>query len=204
MFRYKGFDYSLDQVTQAAENKGLSVDDYVSEFGLETVDNTEEIQTDPNEGKTNGVAETGATVTPTTGQAPETTELESVDTSSGSQPIDNSPEAIFKRRKQAALDQAAIDQFGEIELEEVVVTAKDTIADKNPEDLLETIQTIDNEIKLLAGDNEGLTFFGPGEITPLDSPKRIAQYNQLIERRKEVNKTLNEKLKEEGSAKSLY
>ena len=37
MFRYKGFDYSLDQVTQAAEEKGLSVNDYVNEFGLETV-----------------------------------------------------------------------------------------------------------------------------------------------------------------------
>jgi len=204
MFRYKGFDYSLDQVTQAAEEKGLSVNDYVNEFGLETVNDTEEIQTDPNEGKTNGVAETGATVTPTTGQAPEITESDSVDTSLESQQIDNSSEAIFKRRKQAALDQAAIDQFGEIELEEVVVTAEDPIAEKNPEELLETIQAIDNKIKLLAGDNEGLTFFGPGEMTPLDSPKRLAQYNQLIERRKEVNKTLNEKLKEESSAKTLY
>jgi hypothetical protein len=160
--------------------------------------------TDPEEGKTNGVADEGATVTPTTGQAPETTESDSVDTSLELQPIDNSPEAIFKRRKQAALDQAAIDKFGEIELEEVVVTAEDPIAEKNPEELLETIQTIDNKIKLLAGDNEGLTFFGPGEITPLDSPKRIAQYNQLIERRNQVNKTLNEKLKKEGSTKSLY
>ena len=38
------------------------------------------------EGKTNGVAETGATVTPTTGQAPESMELDLVDTSSVSQP----------------------------------------------------------------------------------------------------------------------
>ena len=121
-----------------------------------------------------------------------------------SQQIDNSPEAIFKRRKQAALDQAAIDQFGEIKLEEVVVTAEDPIAEKNPEELLETIQTIDDQIKLLAGDNKDLKFTGPGEISGTDSPKRIAQYNQLIGRRKEINKTLNEKLKEEGSAKSLY
>ena len=122
MFRYKGFDYSLDQVTQAAEDKGLSVDDYVSEFGLETVDDTEEIQTDPSEGKTNGVAETGATVTPTTGPAPETTESDSVDTSLESQQIDNSPEAIFKRRKLNALEEAAIMQQP-VELDEVVVTA---------------------------------------------------------------------------------
>ena len=38
------------------------------------------------EGKTNGVAETGATVTPITGPAPESTELDLVDTSSVSQP----------------------------------------------------------------------------------------------------------------------
>ncbi|MHC5159595.1 MAG: hypothetical protein ACYSN8_06155, partial [Planctomycetota bacterium] len=38
------------------------------------------------EGKTAGVADKGATVTPTTGQAPEVTELESVDISSESQP----------------------------------------------------------------------------------------------------------------------
>ena len=38
------------------------------------------------EGKTNGVAETGATVTPTTGPAPENTESNLVDTSSVSQP----------------------------------------------------------------------------------------------------------------------
>ena len=204
MFKYKGFDYNLDQVTQAADDKGLSVDEYVNKFGLETVEDTVEIQTDPNEGKTNGAVETDAAVAPVPEQASESTESESVDISSESQPIDNSPEAIFKRRKQAALDQAAIDQFGEIELEEVVVTAKDTIAEKNPEELLETIQTIDNEIKLLAGDNVDLKFTGPGEISGTDSPKRIAQYNQLIGRRKEVNKTLNEKLKEEGTAKSLY
>ena len=144
---------------QIAELKAL-VDELEAQ-GLSTADiqtKVDERKATFVEGKTNGVAETGATVTPETGSAPETTELDSVDTSSESQPIDNSPEAIFKRRKQAALDQAAIDQFGEIELEEVVVTAEDPIAEKNPEELLETIQTIDNKIKLLAGDNEGLTF----------------------------------------------
>ena len=38
MFRYEGFDYSLDQVTDAASKKGLSVDEYVDQFGLETVE----------------------------------------------------------------------------------------------------------------------------------------------------------------------
>jgi hypothetical protein len=55
--------------------------------------------TDEEEGKINGVADKGATVTPTTGPAPETTESNSVDISLESQQIDNSPEAIFKRKK---------------------------------------------------------------------------------------------------------
>ncbi len=75
MFKYKGFDYNLDQVTQAADNKGLSVDEYVNKFGLETVEDTVEIQTDPNEGKTNGAVETDAAVAPVPEQASESTEL---------------------------------------------------------------------------------------------------------------------------------
>jgi hypothetical protein len=86
MFRYEDFDYSLDQVTDAASKKGLSVDEYVDQFGLETIEITDEIQTTPTEGKTNGAVAKGATATPVTGQAPESTELESVDTSGELQP----------------------------------------------------------------------------------------------------------------------
>jgi len=154
------------------------------------------------EGKTNDTVETGAPAVSVTGQAPESTVSESVDTSGELQQIDNSPEAIFKRRKQAAIDQAAIDKSGEIELEEVVVTADDS--DKSSEDLLDNIQKIDDRITLLAGENKGLKFIKPGEISGLDSPKRLAEYNTLIERRKQVNKTLNDKLKEEGGFKALY
>jgi len=77
MFRYEGFDYSLDQVTDAASKKGLSVDEYVDQFGLETIEITDEIQTTPTEGKTNGAVAKGATATPVTGQAPESTGLNS-------------------------------------------------------------------------------------------------------------------------------
>jgi len=56
---------------------------------------TDEI-TDPEEGKTNGVAETGATVTPETGPAPETTESDSANTSSESpDPSDFTQESII-------------------------------------------------------------------------------------------------------------
>ena len=54
----------------------------------DAVEVTEEIQTDPTEGKTNGAAAKGATATPVTGQAPESTELESVNTSGELQPND--------------------------------------------------------------------------------------------------------------------
>lgn len=77
MFELNGEQYSLEQVQEAAKQSNLSLDDYISEYNITKLDN---------EGKTNGVAETGATVTPTTGQAPEVTELESVDISLDSQP----------------------------------------------------------------------------------------------------------------------
>ncbi|MHC5090261.1 MAG: hypothetical protein ACYSOJ_01325 [Planctomycetota bacterium] len=77
MFELNGEQYSLQQVEEAAKQSSMSLDDYVSEYGLIKMED---------EGKTNGVADEGATVTPTTGQAPEVTELESVDISSESQP----------------------------------------------------------------------------------------------------------------------
>lgn len=88
MFRYEGFDYSLDQVTDAASKKGLSVDEYVDQFGLETVEVTDEIQTTPTEGKTSDVATVDAAVTSEPDTASESTELESVDTSGELQPND--------------------------------------------------------------------------------------------------------------------
>jgi hypothetical protein len=72
---------------QIAELKAL-VDELQSQ-GLSTADiqtKVDERKATFVEGKTNGVADEGATVTPTTGQAPEVTELESVDISSESQP----------------------------------------------------------------------------------------------------------------------
>ena len=211
MFKYEGFEYSPEEVAEAAKEKDLTVDQYIDRYGLETVEVadeiqtvevTEEIQTDPTEGKTSDVAVVDAAVTSEPDTASESTELESVDTSGELQQIDNSPQAIFKRRKQAALEQAAIDEFGEIELEEVVVTADDS--NRKPEDLLDNIQKIDDKIKLLAGDNKDLKFIKPGEISALDSPKRLEEYNRLIGRRKQINQTLNEKLKKEGTVKALY
>jgi len=95
MFKYQGFDYSLEQVTEAADNLGLTVDEYVNKHGLETVEVTEEVQTTPTKGKTNGAVGTDAAVAPVTTPSrasmivdaqPESTELESVDTSGESQP----------------------------------------------------------------------------------------------------------------------
>jgi hypothetical protein len=79
MFKYEGFEYTLDEVTQAASDKNLTVDEYVDQYGLETIEVTDEIQTTPTEGKTNGAVAEGATATPVTGPAPESTGLKSVD-----------------------------------------------------------------------------------------------------------------------------
>jgi hypothetical protein len=77
MFKYEGFEYTLDEVTQAASDKNLTVDEYVDQYGLENTEVTDEIQTTPTEGKTNGAAAKGATATPKTGPAPENTESDS-------------------------------------------------------------------------------------------------------------------------------
>ena len=95
MFKYQGFEYTLDEVTQAAQKENISVDEYANKHGLETVEVTDEIQTTPTEGKTNGAVGTDAAVAPVTTPSrasmivdaqPESTELESVDTSGESQP----------------------------------------------------------------------------------------------------------------------
>jgi len=122
MFKYQGFEYTLDEVTQAANNEQLSVDEYVNKHGLETTEVTDEIQTTPTEGKTNGAAAKGATATPVTGPAPEILVLDSEDISLDLPKIDNSEKAIKKRRKQNAKQDAIIDAAKPIELEEVVVT----------------------------------------------------------------------------------
>ena len=80
MFKLNGTEYSLEEVTSAAEASNLSVDEYVNEFGLETVEVTDEIQTEP-KGKTSDVATVDAAVTSGPDTASESTELESVDTS---------------------------------------------------------------------------------------------------------------------------
>ena len=86
---------------------------------------TDEI-TDPEEGKTNGVAEEGATVTPTTGQAPEiiddtgapeVTGFKPVESSLGSKWTDN-----FVELEGVQFDDGAIG-LGAVELEGVTVTA---------------------------------------------------------------------------------
>jgi len=75
MYRYEGFEYTLDEVTQAAKDKNLTVDEYVNEYGLE------QTSTDPTDppvkGKTNDTVETGAPAVSETGQAPESTESNS-------------------------------------------------------------------------------------------------------------------------------
>ena len=71
----------------------------------EAVEVTDEIQTPVTKGKTNGAVAEGATATPATGQAPESTESDSVDTSGDLQLFGNYKDAI----KLTAEEQAVID-----------------------------------------------------------------------------------------------
>ena len=80
MFEYEGSEYTLEEVTKAAEDKKLSVEDYVSKFNLK------EIKTEQPVEKPNDVVVEDAAVTSEPEQASESMELESVDTSLVSQP----------------------------------------------------------------------------------------------------------------------
>lgn len=117
MFELNGEQYSLDQVEEAAKQSNLSLDDYIKEYSIVKLDE---------EGKTNGVAEEGATVTPETGQAPEiiddtgapeVTGFKPVESSLGSKWTDN-----FVELEGVQFDDGAIG-LGAIELEGVTVTA---------------------------------------------------------------------------------
>ena len=140
MFKYQGFEYTLDEVTQAAQKENISVDEYANKHGLETVEVTEEVQTDPTEGKTSDVATVDAGVTSEPDTASESTDLSLGDTFlelqeevDSYEPIDNSEEAIKARRKLAKLNKAF-----EIKLDPVVVTGVD-IKKKKSNDILNNI-----------------------------------------------------------------
>jgi hypothetical protein len=106
--------------------------------------------TDPEEGKTNGVAEEGATVTPTTGPAPETTESDSANTSSESRDQYDPSKNPSWAQEDIVIDLGSVND----------------------------VREIDKRIATIAGDD--------GKITPLDSPKRIFQYNELTKRRNQI------------------
>ena len=90
MFELNGEQYSLEQVQEAAKQSNLSLDNYIAEYNIKKLDN---------EGKTNGVAETGATVTPQPEQASENTESDSVDTSSVSQPKPKTSQEVRAQKR---------------------------------------------------------------------------------------------------------
>lgn len=180
MYKYKNYDYSLEEVQDAADKEKLSVEEYIKEFNIQKTDPDEEGKEAPSQETVDAAVEVSDTAS----------KLE--DGSLESQKIDNSPSAIFKRRKQNALDQAKVSSQP-VELEEVVVTFDPS--EKTAEDLIDDITKIDNRIKVIAGDDM--------QIDALDSPKRIKEYTTLANRRKEINDNLRNKLKKEGSAKSL-
>ena len=169
MFKYEGFEYSPEEVAEAAKEKDLTVDQYIDRYGLETVEVadeiqtvevTDEIQTTPTEGKTSDVATVDAAVTSEPDTASESTESDSVDTSGESENPDW--------------------------LKEDIVADLNTVGD---------VREIDKRIKLLAGNNKDLKFVEEGQISLLDSPKRLFQYNALINRKNDILKQTDKDIK---------
>ena len=122
-------------------------EDVIEEFKTTYPDAVE--VTDPEEGKTNGVAEKGATVTPTTGQAPEVTELESVDISLDSQP----KRSVRGEQRKKELEKREVKQeqdliLDEIEDLEIYDDALDVVADDKKLKLQELARKqIENDYK---------------------------------------------------------
>ena len=83
--KFKGQVVSENLLKQKADSIGITVDKYLEDYKSE-FEITDETQEPVTEGKTNGAAAEGATATPVTGQAPESTVSESVDTSGELQP----------------------------------------------------------------------------------------------------------------------
>jgi hypothetical protein len=113
-------------------------EDKVADFKAtypDAVEVTEEIQTDPTEGKTNGAVAKGATATPQTGQAPESTEsdsiaglLESVDLAIKN----NKNKTLQKFDAKTVQAEAPISE--EVIVEEPVPVVKDITTDKVVQD----------------------------------------------------------------------
>jgi hypothetical protein len=125
MFEYEGSEYTLEEVTKAAEDKKLSVEDYVSKFNLK------EIKTEQPVEKPSDVVVEDAAVTSEPEQASESMELESVNyfLAPPSKILEkgrfvSTPEgAVYAEKGEAILAQPEEGVFAPIALEEVVITA---------------------------------------------------------------------------------
>ena len=175
MFKYEGFEYSPEEVAEAAKEKDLTVDQYIDQYGLETVEVadeiqtvevTEEIQTDPTEGKTSDVAVVDAAVTSEPDTASESTELESVDTSLELQPGEQGYYRQEKRKEKEAKEQVELD---------------------NKNKLKQLTSNLDEYDRRL----DSITKTKYGEVNPenLATQASVDLYNDLIEKR---NNTIKE------------
>ena len=126
MFELEGEQYSLEQVTSAAEQSNMSLEDYLEEYGIKKLEETVETVE-----KLKDVVEKDATVTSIEPeQASESTELEQVDTSS----VSEDPEPKVRRgraqvrqeelqRREVAKEQKNIENtLEEVELSDSVFT----------------------------------------------------------------------------------
>ena len=151
-------------------------DEYVNEFGLETVEVTDEIQTEP-KGKTSDVATVDAAVTSGPDTASESTESDSANTLLELQKdvakygeLDTSRDAILARRRLSRFEDKLISSQT-INLEEVVVTG---FGDNTPI-TREEWSKLDNRLK---NQNKYKDAFAKGELTKADVQR--AQYEGYV------------------------
>ena len=123
MFEYEGFEYSLEEIQEAANKAGLSVEDYISKNNI--VSKQEQVTTDDENFQQDGVAGADA---PSVSVAPEDTELPQVDTS-----LDSLLSDIDEKIKAKPVSDQQIADFKSIELEAPKVTPGQEIQIERPQ-----------------------------------------------------------------------
>lgn len=182
MYTFKDKELTEEQIAKFAEEKGVDVATFLA--------NNPEIK-----GKKQPTTQEDAEIVDVTGASQKDTELLSEDGSLESK--DNKyitpltgEEKISLQNNQFAKQMAKENNFTKERLIELEKAAKD------PYGILKDIKSIDEEIELIAGKDM--------KVDPLDSPKRIKQYNELALKRNSKLEEARDKISNRGTFSSIY
>ena len=182
MYTFKDKELTEEQIAKFAEEKGVDVATFLA--------NNPEIK-----GKKQPTTQEDAEIVDVTEASQKNTDSPSEDGSLGLEETKYKTPLTLEEKKSLqnnkfAKQMSKEDNFTKerlIELKQV---------DKDPYDILKDIKSIDEEIELIAGEDM--------LVDPLDSPKRIKQYNELASKRNSKLKEAKNKISDRGTFSSIY